>query len=320
MALFRFPPVAEIDGSSIGWGFFLCAQKDLRQSKNGANYLALTLQDASGEIGAKIFDGADSLNTTFNKGDFVKAQGRANVYKQQLELVIENIRRVVPAKDASDGFREEDCIQSAPRPADEMWTELQGRIAEVRRPELRALLERVVAANADRLKIWPAAQAVHHAYRSGLLEHILKIAQVGSWLADTYGADRDLLIAGAILHDIGKLEELTYDAATGYSVQGNLVGHIAIGLGMLRDAVRETPDFPKPLQLQLEHLILSHHGARENGSPVLPMTVEAFLLATVDDLDAKMHQIRKHVGDDNTEGPFTSYHRRLERVIFKPEA
>ena len=317
MAIFRLPPIAEIDGSASGWGFFLCAQKDLRPTKNGGSYLSLMLQDATGEIAAKVFDGAESLNTQFNKGDFVKVQARGNVFKQQVELVLENIRRV-NAKDAADGFREEDCIPSSPRPIAEMWQELLNRIAEVKRPELRALLERVIAAHGDRLRIWPAAMTVHHAYRGGLLEHLLKIMEVGTLIADAYHVDRDMIIAGAVLHDLGKTEELTYEGATGYSVAGNLVGHIAIGLGMLRDAIRQDPSFPDDLRLALEHIVLSHHGARENGSPVLPLTLEAFIFATVDDLDAKMFQFRKHIADDDGEGAFTQFSKRLDRVLFKP--
>lgn len=318
MAIFRLPPIAEIDGSASGWGFFLCAQKDLRPTKNGGSYLSLMLQDSTGEIAAKVFDGAESLSTQFKKGDFVKIQARGNVFKQQVELVLENIRRVNPAKDAADGFREEDCIPSSPRPLEEMWRELQGRIAEVKRPELRALLERIIAAHGDRLRIWPAAVTVHHAYRGGLLEHLLKIMEIGTLIADAYHVDREMIIAGAVLHDLGKTEELTYEGATGYSIAGNLVGHIAIGLGMLRDAIREDPSFPDDLQITLEHIVLSHHGARENGSPVLPLTLEAFIFAAVDDLDAKMFQFRKLIAEDDGEGPFTQYSKRLDRMLFKP--
>jgi 3'-5' exoribonuclease len=199
-----------------------------------------------------------------------------------------------------------------------MWQELLGRIAEVQDPHLRELLSALATRYADRLRIWPAARQIHHAYRSGLLEHILKIIEVGTFLAERYAARRDLLIAGAMLHDIGKLQELSYDFATDYTVEGNLVGHIAIGVGMLRDLIREQPDFPAGLAMELEHLILSHHGAKDLGSPVEPMTIEAFLLAAADDLDAKIHQIRRHVAEDDTDGPFTSYHRRFERVFLKP--
>lgn len=318
MALFKLPRIAEIDGGTTGWGFFLCAQKDLRPTKAGSSYLALVLQDTSGEIAAKIFDGAEQLDKQFNKGDFVKVSGRGNVYKNQLELVLDNVRRVNPAKDAADGFREEDCIPSAPRPIDEMWQELVAHVESVRRPELRALLERILAKHGPRLKIWPAAMSVHHAYRGGLLEHVLKIIEVGTGLADAYHVDRDMIIAGGILHDLGKVEELTYEGAIGYSVQGNLVGHIAIGLGMLQDAAREDPAFPDQLRLELEHIVLSHHGARDKGSPVVPMTLEAFVFAATDDLDAKMFQIRRHLADDSGDGAFTQFSKRLERVLYKP--
>ena len=312
----RLPRIADLDASSAGWGFFLCSRKELRTGRGGG-YLALVLQDASGEIRAKVFQDVETTSLEFSAGEFVKVQGKGNAYNQQLELIVEKIRRVMPDRDAAEGFREEDCIRCAPRPVDEMWQELTARIAEVQDAPLRDLLTALVTRHAERLRVWPAARQVHHAYRSGLLEHVLKLIEVGSYLADCYGARRDLVIAGAILHDIGKLEELSYDFATDYSVEGNLIGHIALGLGMLRDAIRERPDFPPALAIELEHLILSHHGSKELGSPVEPMTMEAFILATVDDLDAKLHQIRQHIADDGTEGRFTTYHRRLERSFFK---
>src|SRR5262249_5077690 len=158
----------------------------------------------------------------FEAGEFVAVQGRGNLYQQRLELVLEKIRRVIP-DDASRGFREEDCIPSSPRPIDEMWQELQGRIASVDDPHIRPLLSTIVEQNQERLRIWPAARQVHHAYRSGLLEHVLKIMDVAVFLADTYAARRDLVIAGALLHDIGKLQELQYSVSIDYSVEGNLV-------------------------------------------------------------------------------------------------
>ena len=141
---------------------------------------------------------------------------------------------------------------------------------------------------------------------------------VSIFLADQYNARRDLLIAGALLHDIGKLQELSYETATDYTLEGNLVGHIVIGVGMLRDAVREQGNVPEELVIELEHLILSHHGALELGSPVAPKTIEAFLLAAVDDLDAKLHQVQRHLDEDDSPGRFTSVNRRLDRSLLKP--
>lgn len=310
------PRIADLSATSIGWGFYLCARKEVRTGKTGA-YLAIVLQDISGEIKAKAFQDVDVLKEEFDAGEFVKIQGRGNLFNQKLELVLDKIRRVMPDRDALEGFREEDCIPCAPRPLDEMWVELGTHVAAVESPHIRRLLEDMLATYGDRMKIWPAAQAVHHAYRGGLLEHVLKILEGVRHFADAYGANRDLLIAGAILHDIGKLRELNYGVTTDYSVEGNLIGHITIGSAMVRDAARAIDGFPEDLLVQLEHLILSHHGEKALGSPVDPMTVEAFILAAVDDLDAKIHQVRKHIETDDTPGPFTAFHRRLERVIYK---
>jgi 3'-5' exoribonuclease len=311
----RLPRISEITAASAGAGFFLCARKERRTGRGGP-FLALLLQDVSGEIGAKLFQNVEEFDPQFEVGEFVAVQAKGNSYNQRLELILDKIRRVIP-DDAKVGFKEEECIPSSPRDVDEMWRELEGRLASIEHPQLRELLTRIATANADRLRIWPAARQVHHAYRGGLLEHILKMMEVLDFLARTYGARRDLVIAGALLHDIGKLQELSYNVAIDYSVRGNLIGHIVMGAALLRDHVREMPDFPPDLALELEHLILSHHGEKELGSPVVPMTVEAFILSAVDDLDAKLHQVRRHIADDDTNGPFTSYQRYLERVLYK---
>ena len=311
------PRISELGASSSGWGFFLCSRKEVRTGKTGA-YLALELQDTSGEIKAKVFQDVDIMREEFDAGEFVKIQARGNLFNQRLELVLDKIRRVDALKDALDGFREEDCIPCSPRPLEEMWQELQGHLSSIGSPFLHELLTRILAQYGDRLRIWPAAQAVHHAYRGGLLEHVLKIIESVTFLAGSYGANRDLLVAGAILHDIGKLEELSYGVTTEYSVEGNLVGHITIGAQLVREVGRAIPDYPQDELVQLEHLVLSHHGAKALGSPVEPMTVEAFILAAADDLDARLHQVRKHLEADDSDGPFTAYHRRLERVLYKP--
>lgn len=313
----RLPRIADLDANAAGDGFFLCARKERRSGRNGGPYLALVLQDVSGEMPGRVFHDVDQADAQFEAGEFVFVQGRVNQHHDRLELSLEKIRRVIP-DDANRGFREEDCIPTSPRPLEEMWQELQGYLASVGNPALRNLLTHIVERNADRLRVWPAALQVHHAYRGGLLEHVLKLMEIATFIAERYQARRDLLIAGALLHDIGKLEELTYDIAIGYSVRGNLIGHITIGAGMLREAIAAEPDFPGDLAIELEHLILSHHGERDLGSPVVPMTVEAFILAAADDLDAKLHQVRRLVADDDSEGPFTAYSRRLDRVIFKP--
>jgi 3'-5' exoribonuclease len=313
----KLPQIAMLDAESAGTGFYLCLRKDVRTSRSGDEFLIITLQDISGEIAGKIFSDVETLRHEFDIGEFVKVQGRGSLYNQRLELVVDKIRRVDLNRDRQDGFREEDCIRASPFSADEMWAALEQHVRSVQDPHLASLLAGIVERNAAKLKIWPAAQTVHHAYRSGLLEHILKLIEITTAVGNAYGARRDLLIAGVILHDIGKLQELAYDTATQYSVEGNLVGHITLGVMLLRDAAAAMPAFPPELLTELEHLILSHHGSREHGSPVEPMTTEAFILAACDDLDAKLHQVHRHIAEDDGEGPFTPYHPRLKRVFFK---
>ncbi len=314
----RLPSIRELDESSDGWSFYLCARKELRTDRAGAEFLSVVLQDVSGQIGAKVFEDVAAAGQEFEAGEFVKVQGRGNRHRERLELVLRKIRRVNAEQDRLDGFREEDCILCAPRPVDEMWEELQGRVAAAANPWVRQLLTVLLEQHGGRLRIWPAAVTVHHAYRGGLLEHVLKLAEVGEQLARAYAADASLLLAGAVLHDLGKVEELDYDGATAYSTRGNLVGHITLGLLMVRDAVRRIDGFPGDLQTRIEHLIIAHHGSREHGSPVEPMSVEAFIFSAMDDLDATLNQVRRHVQDDRGDGDFTAYHPRLGRVLLKP--
>jgi 3'-5' exoribonuclease len=314
----KLPDVAHLEDGASGWAFYLCTRKEVRTSRQGSTYIHVVLQDASGTIAGRILEGVERFRHEFDAGEFVRVQARADRHNQRLELVIEAIRRVSPEQDRRDGFNEGDYVQAAPRSADEMWQELQTLIAGVGNLHIRRLLETIVSEQADRLRVWPAALTVHHAYRSGLLEHLLKVAEVGGAVALAYGADRDFVIAGAILHDIGKLEELDYDLATSYSLEGNLLGHITIGVRMLNEAAAKIEGFPRDVLARLAHLILSHHGSRDLGSPVEPMTAEAFILSAADDLDSTLHQVRRHLAEGSGDERFSGYHPRLGRVLLKP--
>lgn len=313
----RLPRVAHLEPDKTGWNFFLCTRKDVRVGKSG-EYLALVLQDASGQVAGRVFDGVDRFKHEFEIGEFVRAEGRTSVHNGELQLVASNIRRVNPDQDAAQGFREEDCIPSAPRPIGDMWTELLALVEAVTDRHLRVFLLRLLTDHEAALREWPAAQTVHHAYRGGLLEHVLSMATAGKALAAHYGAREDLLVAGAIIHDIGKLQELAYDnGAISYTRDGNLIGHIALGLVMVREAAKGVSGFPDDLRAELEHLVVSHHGARDKGSPVEPKSVEAFILSAVDDLDAKLHQVRSALGEGSAEAEFTGWHRRFGRVLYR---
>ena len=298
----RLPPIGSLTANAAGWGFFLCTDKSMRTGRGG-EYVAAILQDATGE--------------------FVKAQGRLVAFNGRSQFQIDSIRRVMLAPDSQDrreGFREELLVPTAPRPMAEMWAELEQVVAGLGNPHLRTLLTAIVATNEAKLKIWPAARAVHHAYRGGFLEHVLKVAEVGRSLATQYDADADLVIAGALLHDIGKLQELDYDVTTSYTRDGNLIGHITLGAVQVADAIRKIPDFPEALRSALIHLIASHHGERDHGSPVEPMTIEAYILAAADNLDATIYQVRHAMRQKDGTDEFTSYQPRLGRSLWKGPA
>ena len=314
----RLPKLASLGVEDSGWGFYLCTYKELRAGRSGSEFLFLSLQDSSTQIVAKLMSDVERYKNEFEAGEFVRVEGRGSLYNGQMQLVLSAIRRVNPDQDRREGFREEDAVLSAPRPIDEMWAELQSHLAAVTNPHIRVLLNRMAVDNEAQLRVWPAAQQIHHAYRGGFLEHITKMAEVGRAVSHAYNANWDLVLAGIVLHDIGKLQELAYEGGAGsYTRDGNLVGHIALGIVMVREAINGISGFPDELRAQIEHLIASHHGVREHGSPVEPKTVEAFILASIDELDARLNQVRKAVADDPSDEQFTAWNKRLGRVLYK---
>ena len=313
----RLPKLRDLAADAEGWGYFLCSYKEVRAVRSG-EILLFTLQDATGQIPAKLVDDVERFRDEFDAGEFVRVEGRAATFQGQAQLAVTHIRRVHAAQDRLQGFREDECVLSAPRSIDEMWTELKTFLQELRDPHIRVLMTRVLADYEPELREWPAAQNIHHAYRGGLLEHKLKMADVARHLARSYGANEDLVFAGVLLHDIGKLQELRYEpGGASYTRDGNLIGHIGLGLIMVREAITAISGFPDDLRAQIEHIVVSHHGTREHGSPVEPRTVEAFIVAMVDELDTRVHQVRRAIAEDTGNDEFTAWHKRLGRVFYK---
>ncbi len=295
---------------------FLIKNVKVGETRAGKPYLVLTVMDNSGEVSGPIWDNVLPLQKICVAGEVVQLTCTVQSYRDTLQLRIEGIKQI--AQTAIDfGL----FCPASPRDLGQMADELQKLVLSVSNPFLKKLLTYFFR-KSDWWTIFqeaPAAKGIHHAYVGGLIEHSLSVAKIADFLAKHYeGVDRSLLLAGALLHDIGKLEELQMEAGiVEYTVRGRLKGHLVIGSEMVAGAAGRIPDFPEELLEQLQHLILSHHGRQEFGSPAVPMTVEAFILSFLDDLDAKMNiteQLRRKM--DNEEMSWTDYQRSLDRYLY----
>lgn len=297
---------------------FLVISKEIRQKKTGEPYLSVHLADRTGEIEAKMWDNVAEIMDTFGRDDFVKVKGVAQVYQNRIQFTIHRLRRLEEHEiDFADYFP---CSDRDP---EEMFAELQSIIENLQNSHLRALLEAVFADSrlATLYKMAPAAKNIHHACRGGLIEHVLSLCSLCRLTASHYkSVDLDLLLTGAILHDIGKTEELSYSRSFGYSSEGQLLGHIVIGLRIVGSKLAQLPDFPVKLRMLLEHMIVSHHGELEFGSPKVPIFPEALLLHHLDNLDSKMDAMRTALKRDHqVEGEFTGWISALERSLLKKD-
>lgn len=295
---------------------FLVAEKNLAYSQKGAPYLNLRLKDKTGEIDGKVWDNANEWDGQFKKGDIVRVYGRALSYKNNLQLSVLELKRLT-----DDEIDLTDFLPSAKQPADGMFTELMTYVETIRMPCLKDLLHAFFEDDQTRelFKKAPAAKGFHHVYLGGLLEHTLSVTKLLDMTAQHYqDVDRDLLLTGGLLHDIGKIYEFDYDRAVQYSDEGRLIGHIVIGVEMVNAKIAMIDNFPKTLAMELRHLILSHHGMLEFGSPKRPKTPEALIVHHIDDLDAKVNAFKTFIDDapeDDTS--WTPFHKLLERYLYK---
>ncbi|MBW2107602.1 MAG: HD domain-containing protein [Deltaproteobacteria bacterium] len=294
---------------------FVAMDKQLAQKKNGEPYLTLTLVDRTGDMKAVLWDNVEAISNRFAAGDYVRVKGNVSQYRDDLQVVVQDLE---PA--SADHVEAKDFLPATERDVEQMFSQLTQAAATIQNTHLAALLKAFFEDTTfvALFKAAPAAKKMHHAYLGGLLEHTLSITRLSDAVATHYkGIDRDLLLAGAILHDIGKVHELCYDTHIDYSDSGRLLNHIVIGIEMLDEKIAVLPDFPQDLALLLKHLIVSHHGTREFGSPEPPKTLEAIILNYIDDLDAKVTGVRAFMEAQDDQTAWTSYHRLLERFFYK---
>ena len=291
----RNEPIATWEEGDFVQGYALVSRKDVRHDRNGREYYDLELCDATGQLPAKIWPDSPAIQSRFGEKSFVAFKGTVRAYRDQLQLNLDHCRTATEA-DRDKGFDEALLVPSTPENLDDLWRRLEAIFpGSIERPEMRRLAEEAQRRFGAELKLHPAAKSIHHAYRGGLLEHVVKMAELAISISGHYPElDRDLLLLGVYFHDLGKIRELGAMPNNDYTLEGQLVGHIVIGVGLLRECVTALDDFPETTRLQLEHLVVSHHGRREYGSPIEPSTPEAFALHLIDDLDSKLNQLRGH--------------------------
>jgi 3'-5' exoribonuclease len=297
---------------------FVVVAKQIKPKKTGEPYLALTLGDRSGQLEAKMWDNVEEVLEAFEQDDFLKIKGLINKYKQRFQLTIHKLRKL---GDTEIDFS--DYLPKTTRDIDELWQTLTNFVAGFENPHLKALVQAFMADPeiAAAYRNAPAAKTLHHACIGGLVDHVVSLFRSCDLLCRNYPqVNRDLLLTGAFFHDIGKIHELTYNRSFTYSTKGQLLGHMIIELEMLQSKLAALPGFPDELKTMIEHMIISHHGEYEFGSPKLPMFPEAVMLHYLDDLDSKMEAMRAQFERDATlESAWTSYNPSLGRPLLNTE-
>lgn len=303
------------DGQQVA-ATFLVRSKEIRTSpRTSRSWLQLELADRTGTISGKMWDGYEPLVTLFERDDVVKVRARAKLYNDQLELTVEHV-----APCSENDYELADFLPHTKQDVEKLYGRLNEAVHAVENPWIKTLLVSVVedASIAPKFKRAPAAMTMHHAYIGGLLEHTVSLIELMQLVSSHYPElNRDLLLAGVVLHDIGKIEELSCARGFGYTTEGQLLGHIALGQAIVRRKIDAISEFPRPLATVIEHLVLSHHGSLEFGSPKLPLTREAVALHFLDDLDSKMAAIETTMASDAGSGDWTERNPALRRNLLR---
>jgi len=308
--------IKDITENSSVWGYYLAKEKRLGKTRSGNPFVSITLADKTGEIEAKVWDEAEDFSSLFEEGHIIEVHGDAESYRGQIQIKVSDL---IPLKGE---FDQSIFLESTPGDIAEMMSSLRGILSAVNNIHLNGLIDRFFA---DRkflpsFKKAPAAKSFHHNYLGGLLEHTLAVCRMATHVAAQYPQlDKDLLLSAAFLHDIGKIRELTYDLQIDYTDEGRLLGHLVLGAAMVDEKLRELKKFPRELAARLKHLILSHHGQLEFGSPKRPKFLEAFALNLIDDLDAKINGLSRFMERDRREGAWTDFNRLFDRYLLKGE-
>lgn len=299
---------------------YLAAEKLLRTNRNGQPYIQIELRDRSGSITGRFWNAGETQFRTFEAGDYLRIRGKVQVFQNALQMILSGFTPVPESEvDVNDFLPHADADISG------LLDRLRKLLRSIKEPHLKALGEAFLIDDefVQSFAAAPAGVKNHHAYIGGLLEHVVTLMDAADRLAPLYPAvDRDLFLMGVFLHDIGKVRELGYQGSFSYTDEGQLIGHLVIGVEMVIDKARKAAEltgepFPEELLLRMQHVIVSHHGSYEFGSPKLPMTPEAVAIAALDNLDAKINLVVGELQADRSASAWTAYSPTMQRRFFK---
>lgn len=295
---------------------FLLKSLSMAEGKDGKSYLNIVLGDNSGEIEAKKWHGADLTLQKIKCGDIVMVQGKVNQFQNRLQLIIQEIGALL-----ENQYEKSDYIQKAGEAPEKMYEELLNLVQNLDEVYIKELLLNILQnlEISSRLKIWQAGKSIHHAYQSGLLEHILSCAKLGVTLSPHYKVNTSYVVAGCILHDICKIYELTEGPNVEYTNEGKLIGHLVMAIELIEQFSNQIKNFPIQIKLHLKHILLSHHGEYEYGSPKIPETSEAYLVHLIDLMDSKMSSFDQVKKTDSNTTSWSNFVKHLDRIVYKDE-
>lgn len=316
--------IAELQARDSVDEIYRVVEKQVRSNRQGNDYLLLQFMDRSGQISGLRWNAGQSIYETFQKGDYLRVVGTTQLHNGMMQIIVQDFETVPAAK-----VNIEDFAKTTPHEAEELANELKAVLGTVTNPHLKRLIQSYLSDDRlmEKLRRAPAGIKTHHAYEGGLLRHVLDLLRIADSIAPHYPQlDREMLLVGVFLHDLGKLEELSFDGELSYSDPGQLLGHLVQGIVELdRRATKiekETGQpMPEAMLWRLQHMIASHHGQLDHGSPKVPMTIEAIVLAYIDDLDAKVNQASELIEmDRNTDSDWTAFHPAMGRKLYKPSS
>ena len=313
----QITPIQKFKEGAIIQGFYLCVEKHLRHTRSGDLYLDLVLRDRTGQISAKVWDKVEEYQPKFTSGDPVAAAGVVESFHDRLQLVVKRINKATIQSYARYGFDPALVMPASKRDPKEMWQELIEIAKGIENRYLRRLVGLIYRENKKELLIHPASILSHYSYRSGLLESILSMATLGSSVGSNFDVNMDVLMAGILLHNVGKLKELSAGLETDCTDEGNFLDHAILSRDMVREAAGKIRGFPASVQLKLEHMILAHRGRLEWRDNLKPNNSEALLLNLIHNLDKQMNLMKKSIEEDVEDKEWTTRANYLHIPLYK---